>query len=86
MEQFYQKLADRRGFFGWFEHHAIASQQRRDNMAIGQMRGEIIGAKHRQHAVRFVPHRIAQAHRPLKPPLRRALAIGLNRNIHFVGD
>ena len=35
------------------------------DVAVGQMRREIIGAKHRQHAVRLVAHRDARAHRAL---------------------
>ena len=44
MEEFHQHFADRRGLFGRLEDDRIARQQRGDDMAIGQMGREIIGA------------------------------------------
>ena len=55
-------------------------------MAIGQMCGEIIRAKHRQHAMRFVPHRVARPGFAIEQALRCAVGIGFDRDIDFVSD
>ena len=49
-----EELARRRGLLGRLEHHRIAGDQGRDDVPIGKVRGEIIGAEHRQNAVRLV--------------------------------
>ena len=53
-------------------------------MAVGQVRREIIGAEHREHAVRLVADRDARAERAFEPPLRRALAISGDRDVDLV--
>ena len=81
-----QELAGRRGLLGRLEDDRIAGDQRRDDVAVGQMRREIIGAEHRKHAVRLVAHRDLVAERGLHLPLRRPLGIGLDRNLDLVDD
>ena len=86
MEAFDQEGAGRRGLLGRLEDHRIAGDQRRDDVAVGQVRGEIIGAEHRQHAMRLVADRDLVAERRLELPLRRALGIGVDRNLDLVDD
>ena len=66
-----QQGAGRRGLFRRLEHHRIAREQRRDDVAVGQVRREIIGAEHRQHAMRLVAHRDLVADRRFELPRRR---------------
>ena len=82
--QFNQPLPDCRRFLRRFEHHGISGKQGRDNMAIRQMRGEIIRAKHCQHTMRFVPHRVARSGLAVEQALRCAVGIGFDRDIDFV--
>ncbi|MCY1419084.1 hypothetical protein D9M71_346620 [compost metagenome] len=49
------KLSDLGGELAGLEHHAVACQQRRHDMAIGQVPGEVVRAEHRHDAVRLVP-------------------------------
>ena len=86
MEAFDQEGAARRGLLGRLEHHRIARDQRRDDVAVGQMRGEIIGAEHGQHAMRLVAHRDLVAERGFELPLRGALGISVDRNLDLVDD
>ena len=79
-----QEFAGRGGLFRRLEHHCIAGDQRRDDVAVGQMHREIVRPQHRQHAVRLVAHRDAVAERGLELALRRALGIGLDRNLDLV--
>ncbi len=44
MVETHQHLSHRWRLFGRFEQHTVPGQQGRDDMAIGQMGGEIIGA------------------------------------------
>ena len=53
----------RRGLLRRLEDDGIAGNQRRDDVAVGQMRREIIGPEHRQHAVRLVADRDLAAER-----------------------
>ena len=76
----------RRGLLRRLEHHRIAGDQRRDDVAVGQMRREIIGPEHRQHAVRLVADRDLVADRRLEPALRRPLGIGVDRDLDLVDD
>ena len=48
------------------EDDRIAGDQRRDDVAVGQMRREIVRAEHRQHAVRLVADRDLVAERRLQ--------------------
>ena len=70
-----QEGAGRGGLLGRLEHHRIAREQRRDDVAVGKVRGEIIGPEHRQHAMRLVAHGDLIAHRGFEPPRRGALRI-----------
>ena len=81
METGDQRLAHRRGFFRRFEHHRIACDQRGDNVAIGQVRGEIIRAEHRHHPVGFVAHGGAGVEPGVEFLLAGAFGIGLHGNI-----
>ena len=48
------QLADPGGLFRGFEDHGVTGQQGRDDMAVGQVAGEVEGPQHRRHAVRTV--------------------------------
>jgi hypothetical protein len=86
VEQFDKPRANGRGFFRRFEQHRIAGDQRRHDMAVRQMRGEIIGAEDGKRAVRLVAHRVAQPHRAFDPAVGGAFGIGLDRDIDLVRD
>ena len=77
MEAIDQEGACRRGLFGWLEDHRIASDQRRNDVPVGKVRGEVIGAEHRQHAMRLVADRNLVADRGLEPSLRGPLGISV---------
>jgi hypothetical protein len=77
--------AGRGRLFGRLEHYRIARDQRGDDVAVGQMRGEIIRAQHRQHAVRLVAQRHAAAHRGIELALAGAFGEGAGRNVDL-GD
>ncbi len=79
-----KELADSRCLFGRFEDHCIPGNQRRDDMAIGQMCGEIIGSKNREYTMRLMAHRIARAGLAIKAALRCPVGIGLYRDIDLV--
>ena len=64
-------LADRRRLLARLEDDRIAGEQGGDDVAVGQVRGEIIGAEHAEHAVRLVADGDAGAQRAFEPPLRR---------------
>ena len=81
-----QECAGRRRLLGRLEHDRIAGDQRRDDVAVGQVRGEIIGPEHGEHAVRLVAHRDLVAERGFELPLRRALGIGVDRDLDLVDD
>ena len=63
-----------------FEHDCVARDQRGDDVAVGEVRREIVGPEDGEHAVRLVPHRDPVAERRFELPLRRALGIGVDRN------
>ena len=72
-------LRDPGGQLTGFEHYGVAGQQRRYDMAVRQMAGEVVGAKHRHHAVGSVPqHRLATRH--LRFRVAGALVVGLDGN------
>ena len=48
------ELADGRRQLAWLEHQRIARQQGRDDMAVGQMAGEIVRTQHEEDAQRLV--------------------------------
>ncbi|CRP91867.1 hypothetical protein PAERUG_P18_London_17_VIM_2_04_10_04627 [Pseudomonas aeruginosa] len=50
-----RQLGDLRGQLAGLEHHAVTGQQRRDDMPVGQVAGEIVGTEYRHHAMRLVP-------------------------------
>jgi hypothetical protein len=47
-------------------------------MTVGQMGGEVIGAEHAEHTVRFVAQRAFDTHRAFNAPLCRAIRIGFD--------
>ncbi|MNF72800.1 hypothetical protein D3C84_547830 [compost metagenome] len=49
-----RQLGDFRGQFAGFEQHAVAGQQRRNDMAVRQVTWKIVRTEHRNHAVWFV--------------------------------
>ena len=81
-----QEFADRRRLLGRLEDDRIAGDQRRDDVAVGQVRREIVGPEHGEHAVRLVADRDPVAERGFELPLRRALGIGLDRDLDLVDD
>lgn len=84
MEAIDEERAARRRPLRRLEHHRIAGDQRRDNVAVREVRREIVRPQDREHAVRLVPDRDPVAHRRLELPLRRALGISLDRNLNLV--
>ena len=81
-----QELAGRRGLLRRLEDHRVAGDQRRDDVAVGKVRREIVRPEHREHAVRLVADRDAVAQRRLQLPLRRPLGIGVDRDLDLVDD
>ena len=81
-----QELADRGRLLRRLEHHRVAGDQRRDDVAVGQVRGEIIRARARRarHAACGGPRSVAE--RRFELPLRRALGIGVDRDLDLVDD
>jgi hypothetical protein len=78
MEAFDQHGPRRRRLFRRLEDHGVAGDQGRDDVAVGKVSGEIIGAKHGQHPMRLMPDRDAVTERGLHLPLRRPLGIGID--------
>ena len=73
-------------FFGGFEDNGVPGDERGDDMAIGQMGGEVIGAKHRHNAMRLMPNARARSGGGCNVPIWRALGIGVDRNRDLVDD
>ncbi len=68
---------------GRFEDHGITGNQRRHDMAVGQVAREVVWAEHRHHAMRLVTqHRLRVAHR--RTTLTGTLLVGLHRDVHLV--
>ena len=76
MEAADEELADCRRLLGRLEHDRIAGDQRRDDVAVRQVRREIVGAEHGEHAMRLVADGDLVAERRLELALRRPLGIG----------
>ena len=58
------RRADSRAQFRRLENHGIACQQRGNDMAIGQVAGEVVGAQHHHHPMRaMAQYRLAKRHR-----------------------
>src|SRR3546814_19925192 len=53
------RRADRWRLFAGFEHHAVAGEQRRHDMTVRQMAGEIVWTEHGDDAVRLVAQHVA---------------------------
>ncbi|MCY1423295.1 hypothetical protein D9M71_390040 [compost metagenome] len=73
------QLGDFRGQLAGLEDHRVASQQRRNDMPVGQVAGEVVRAEHSDHAMRLVPQHgggIGQR----AALLAGALAMGLYRD------
>ena len=81
-----QHRAGRGGLLRRLEHYCIARDQRRYDVAIGQMRREIIRSEYAKHAMRFVAHRHLVAQRCFKASHRGALAKRVDRNFDLVDD
>ena len=75
-----QKFADRRCLFTRLEHHHVTRDQRRDDVAVGQMGGEIKRAQYGHNPVRFVPHRHGALHRIVEFSLRSTFSICADRD------
>jgi hypothetical protein len=56
VEALQQQFARRRGLFRRLEDDGVARDQRRDNVAIGQVRREIVRPQHRHDPMRLVAH------------------------------
>ena len=74
-----------RRLFRRLEHNHIPGQQRRHDMAIGQMRREVIRAEHGQHAVRLVTQHLAHAG-GLGCLFTRPLGLRSDGDLHLGGD
>ena len=79
-----QIFADRRRLLARLEDDRVAGEQSRDDMAVGQMGREIIGAEHAEHAVRLVADGDSRAHRAFEPALGGAVGIGGDRDVDLV--
>ena len=53
IREFSKQLTNRRGLLARLEDDGVAKQQRRHNVTIGQVRGEIERSKHCHHAMRL---------------------------------
>jgi hypothetical protein len=80
MIAFDQERPRRGRLFGGFEHHRIPGEERGHDMAIGQVRREIIRPQHRQHPVRPVAQRHAPAARLVGDALARTLGLRGDRD------
>ncbi len=86
MEAADEHLADRGRLFGRLEDHGIAGDQRRDDVTVRKVRGEIVRSEHGEHAMRLVTHRDLVAERSLHPALRSTFGIRLDRDLDLVDD
>ena len=76
-----QEFADRRGFLAWLEDHHIARDQRGYDVAVGQVRGEVVRPQHRHHAMRLVTQSRSALQRAVELLLPGAFGIGSDRNL-----
>ena len=81
-----QEGAARRSLFRRFENDRVAGDQRRDDVTVGKMRGEVIGPEDRENAVRLMADGDTVAERRLELPLRSALCISVDGNLDLVDD
>src|SRR3546814_5352074 len=65
-----------------FEDHHIARDERRDDMPVGQVCGEIVGAEHRQDPMRLVPNCGAALERAVELLVAGAFGIGIRSEEH----
>ena len=73
---------DGRRLLAGLEHHRVAGNQGRNNMPVGQVAGEVIGAKYRNHAVGLVP-KYGLCARHIGTALAGTLIVGFHRNFDF---
>ena len=86
VEQPGQEFADGGRLLARLEDHRVAGDQRGNDVAVGQVRGEIIRPQHRHDAVRFVADRGGALQRAVQFALAGALGIGGDRDIHLGDD
>ncbi len=84
IEELEQSLGHGGGLLARLEDDRIAGDQRRHDMAVGQVRGEIVGAEHRHHAVRLVAQRGLALQRAVELALPGPLGIGADRDLDLV--
>jgi hypothetical protein len=84
METADKEFARRRRLFGRLEHDRIAGDQGGDDVPVGEVCRKIVGPQHRKDPVGLVTHRGPVPKRRFHLPLRRALGIGFDRDLHLV--
>ncbi len=84
VEAFDEQRPGRRRLFRRLEYHRVAGDQRRDDVSVGKVRGEIIRSEDGQHAVRLVLDRNLVPQVRFELPPRRALAIGVDGDFDLV--
>jgi hypothetical protein len=83
-QAFGHQLAGQGRLLRRLEHDGVAGQQGRDDMAVGQMAGEVERAQYRRHTVRTVAQgRMAEG--GLGRALAGALVIGADRDVDLAG-
>jgi hypothetical protein len=79
-----QQLARQGRLFRRLEHHGVAGQQGRHDVAVGQVAREVERAQHRHHAMRaMAQHGATERH--VAGVLAGALVIGLDRGLDLAG-
>ena len=81
-----QEFADCGHFLARLEDHGIARDQRGDDMAVRQMRGEVIGPEHDHQAMRLVAQRGGALQRAVELLLPGAFGVGSNRDIDLADN
>ncbi len=83
MKAFDQEFTDGGSLFARLEDHRIARDERRDDVAVGQVRGEVVRPKNRHHSMRLVAQPRGALERTVELLGAGALAIGLDRDFHL---
>jgi hypothetical protein len=79
------EIGDRRGQLGRLEHDGVAREQGWNDVAVRQMRGEIVRAEDRQHPVRAVAEHLTDS-RDLAGARSRALGLRDDRDVDLGTD
>ena len=80
--QLHRQFGGGGGQLARLKHHGIPGNQRRNNVSVRQVTGEIVGAENGHHAVRLVAQqRFTVRHRRFA--LAGTLAVGFNRDARF---